>query len=435
MTDQPNVFFAPPWTIRVLIVALVVVGFLARERNRRIVEVYRATATIQVSQTMDANILESGDQNSDSDHYLRKLNTIEASLVNTDLMRQVITSNDLLNNSAFAGSGAESASLEHLARMLVSRTRANLREGTKLIDITVTNRDRDLATSLANWVSYGFVKQYSMRRLTMNRIANEALTNEAERLKIKLRNSEVALIDFRRSSKLYVSLEQRQSIVESRIASLSQSQDILERNYTRLKTDLSLVESFGDEPSGSQFEQVPSIWNSEEVRRYREMLLEEEMKLGEFSLRHKATHPVVAGGKKMLKRVEALLFESMKKRGNRLDADYQRLGIEREVAVRQLIQAEQESLTLSENAVEYNVLEREVKGNQALYSSVLDRIKEIDLTAGLMEEVITITQPATVANNISPPRNLWASAFTGLVLALLGVFLFGYFPFRLKGKS
>ncbi|MBT5709175.1 MAG: hypothetical protein HOI66_22875, partial [Verrucomicrobia bacterium] len=89
MTDQPNVFFAPPWTIRVLIVALVVVGFLARERNRRIVEVYRATATIQVSQTMDANILESGDQNSDSDHYLRKLNTIEASLVNTDLMRQV----------------------------------------------------------------------------------------------------------------------------------------------------------------------------------------------------------------------------------------------------------------------------------------------------------------------------------------------------------
>jgi len=271
----------------------------------------------------------------------------------------------------------------------------------------------------------------------MNRIAIGALTNEAERLIIKLRNAEVALIDFRRRSKLYVSLEERQSMLGSRVASLTQSRDNLVGVFARLEADRSLVKSFGDEPSASQFEQVPSIWNSEQVQRYRKLLAEVEMKVEELSFRHNESHPSVASEKKKLKWVEARLFGSMKKQANGLDAEYQRLQKERVVVWRQLTEAELESLDLSEMAVEYSVLEREVLGTKSLYFSVLDRIKEIDLTTGLMDVVITIIEPASYASNTN--RNgssgLWGSGLIGLVLALAGVYFFDHFPFRVKRES
>jgi len=223
-----------PRTIRVVVVVLVVLGFIWNGKHP-VVPMYRGTATIQVSQRMNGNLLGTGDQNSDSDYYLRKLKTIVASLVNTDLMNQVITDHDLLNNEAFAGRDADSASLSVLARKLVRKTRARLRDGTELIDVSIVDVDLELARNLVNWVSVGFIKQHATRSLNRNHHANEVLTNEAQRLKIKLRNAEVALIDFRRTSKLFVSLEERQSMVGSRVASLSQSQAIFDRDLARLK--------------------------------------------------------------------------------------------------------------------------------------------------------------------------------------------------------
>jgi len=248
-----------PRTIRILIVALVVVGCLAKEKSRNIVETYRGTTTIQVLQRMDGSFFGPNGQPSVPDYYQRKLNTIAATLANMDLMKQVIKDHDLLNNETFAGRDASSEDLGMLARRLVNRTTATLREDTELIDVSFRSVDRELARNLVNWIALGFVKQHSNQRLNMNRKANELLTNEAERLKVLLRNAEVALIDFRRTSKLVVSLEERQSIVASRVASLNQSKDSLDLEVARLEADLALVKTFGDEPSASQFEHVPSI--------------------------------------------------------------------------------------------------------------------------------------------------------------------------------
>jgi uncharacterized protein involved in exopolysaccharide biosynthesis len=434
--DSPMKTQISPLFIRSAIVILVVLVFIWNERHP-VVPVYRANATIQVTQRMDRNLLHSDVQNSEPDYYLRRLNTIVGTLANTDLMKQVITDNDLLNNETFAGRDASSASLGILARSLVGRTSATLREGTELIDVRIVDGDRELASNLVNLISLGFIKQHGNRKLNVNRYANSVLTNEAERLKIKLRNAEVALIDFRRSSGLVVSLEERQSIVGSRVASLHQLKDNSDREVARLKADLDLLRVFGDEPSVAQFEQIPSVWNSGEVNRYRNMLAEVEMKADESSLQYDESHPVVVGNLATLKRVKARLFESMKERANRLDADYMRTRRERDVLSEQLKMAEQESLTLSENAVEYNVLEREVAGTKTLYVSVLERIREIDLTTGLMEEVITVIEPASSAADISSrgSSRFWGSGLTGLVLALAGIFIFDHLLPRLKPKS
>jgi hypothetical protein len=52
-----------------------------------------------------------------------------------------------------------------------------------------------------------------------------------------------------------------------------------------------------------------------------------------------------------------------------------------------------------------------------------------------MDTIVTIIEPASGASDISPRRNLLASALTGLVLALVGVFMFDHFPFWSKPKG
>ena len=435
-SDSPKDTQTSSKTIRVVIVVLVVLGFIWGEWSP-VVPSYRGKATIRVSQRMDANILVSSEQNSGSDYYSRRLNTIVASLANTELMKQVITDHDLLNNETFAGPDASAASLDSLSRGLVWRTSASLREGSDLIDVSVVSKDQDLAMNLVNWVCQGFIRQHATQRLNRNHFANQVLKDETERLKLKLRNAEVALIDFRRTSKLLVSLEERQSIVGSRIASLHQSRNNADWELARVEADLALLSTFGDEPTVAQFDRVESIRNSEEVNRYRNMLAEVELKADESSLLYDESHPIVVSKTATLKRVEARLFESMKKRADRLEADYLRMRKERDLISEQLSMAEQESLTVSEDAVEYNMLEREVEGTKVLYSAVLDRTKEIDRSTGLAEEVINIVESAADAGLSSPSRSLQIlkGGLIGLVVALTGVYLFDNPPYRLKRKN
>ena len=434
--DLPEQSPSSHWILRVIIVAFVVVAFLGNTMSHGVPR-YRAVATIRVSQSMDSDVLDSEYLSDLPDYYLRKINTLVQSISNMKLMRQVIVDQDLLNNEDFAGRNASPGSLEIMAHYLKSRVTASLRPETELFDVRVDNRDPTLARNLVNWIAHGFITQQSNRRLNSNRYASEVLTNEAARLKIKLRNAEVALIDFRRNSNLVISMEERQAMLITKIASISEAKAGLDRNLIRLENDLNLVKSFGPDPSRAELEQVPSIWNSEEVQRYRKMLPEIEMKIDSLSFRHGETHPELEVERGMLERVELRIVEAMKTEAGRLEPEFRRLELEKDGLRQQLALVESESLRLAESAIEYNVLEREVEGALALYSSVLDRINAIDATSDHMDQVITVVEPAAGASDISPVRSsqLWRSGLMGLAVGLAGVFLFEQLKSSLKRKN
>lgn len=426
-----------PLISRMLIVAFVVAAFVGKEWPNKYEPVFRAIATLHVSQRMNSDFVDADDRNGSTDYFSRRINTIGASLANATLMRQVIADHDLLNNEVFLGGESRDPSLESLARRMVNLTSVRVRDETELIDVRFTYHEPSIARDLANWIAQGFIKQHSNRALKSNRFAIEVLTNEVERLKIKLRNAEVALIDFRRTSNLVSSLENRKSMLMARINSNSDARNRLDLNIARLKDDLNLVASFGEEPTATQLESVPGIWNSESVRQAREMLAEVEAKWDSLTLKYSESHPTFLAEKGRLEYVELRLVKVMQKEAGRLEPDLNRLRVERVGLQKLLAVAEAESLRLSETAVEYNVLEREVEGTKTLYHSVMDRIREIDLSAGLSDEVITVLEPATAATDITPNKNsqLLQSAVAGLVLSLVGILLFDKFPFRSKPNS
>ena len=383
----------------IILVAVVLSTFISWSKAKKVVPSYSATATIQVDYQQNSLLseIEQVDTQDFGDYDV--LNTIVATIANTDLMKQVITDHDLLNNETFAGPDAGSASLEDLASSLVGKTRANLREETRLIDLSISDDDRQMARNLINWIADGYIKQHANRRLNTNRYANGVLTNEAERLKIKLRNAEVALIDFRRTSRLIVSLEDKQSTVNSRIANLNGQLDTVDGDISKFENDLAQIRQFGTNADPSELSQVAKIIEARAVKeKYDEYILE-KTEFDKISKKYGSLHPTHKTATRKLQEAQDAFESVIREAPAILIRDYERLKLERAGLMEQVTAAELESLKLAEDAVEYNVLEREVEGTKVLFTSVLDRIKEIDLTSGLQDEVITVIERATSAAN------------------------------------
>ncbi len=412
----------PNWGARVLIVILFGVGGVFVEYQKQIEPMYRATATIMVESNLGMidSIFPAMDVGNDGDESSNGLNTLVEIIPSTKLMRQVIMDHDLLNRESFAGKNPSSGSLDSWARRLAARTYAKTREGTHLIDISVIDNDRDLARDLVNWIAAGYIKQHSNRNLAASQVAKSVLTEEAERLKKKLRMAEVALITFRKTAKLVVPIERRQAMLEDSLSDLDREHTRLKVGISQLKGDLEKIIGFGAKPNFDQLRTVPSVTELDSVDRIWKLFTAHEdaaMMLGddENKLEH---HQEVEG--KLRARLNSVLADAP----FQLEVKIDQLQSE-STNLQHLIQSqEEELLNLATHAVEYGVLQREVDATKALYESVLQRIKEVDLTKGFSDEVISIVEEAERATNISPRRMAARSVLLGCLLGIACIFVY-----------
>lgn len=415
--------FLEKWPI--IVIAVAISAAVSFKQSQNITSVFQAKATLQVdyNNTSLLSDIEQVNTTDLSDYDI--LNTIVETIANTELMRQVILDHDLLNNPEFAGEDAGSASLDRLARRLVGKVSTKLREETRLIDISLKDGNEELAIKLINWIAKGYIKQHATRRLDNNRFATGVLTNEAEMLKLKLRNAEMALIEFRRSSKLVVSLQERQGLVQVRINDLNTKLDTVRSSVSRIESDLALIKEFGEDASIEQLQRIPSIISTVNAEEYLTALGDQESTVANLALRYKERHPTRMAEQRKLDELRNTLRAALKKAPVSLDAEYRRLLLEKKTLETQVEAAEEESLALSSNAVEYNVLEREVATTTSLFDAVMTRIKEIDLTTGLQDQVISVIEEATRATDITPngQSKLLMGIVFGMALGMGAIYL------------
>src|SRR5437763_11224877 len=86
---------------------------------------------------------------------------------------------------------------EALAGALSGMVKANIRRGTRLIDLFVTNRDAVMAQRLAEAVGREYIRNSIERRATFSQESLRYLVEEEERLKLNLQKSEAAVAEYK----------------------------------------------------------------------------------------------------------------------------------------------------------------------------------------------------------------------------------------------
>ena len=362
-------------------------------------KIYESRAVVLVQQEAQ-KVVNIQDINQEDYKAADALKTVEQSLLSETLLLRVVKANGLDKDPEFAPPKEDgSAYLDtELVRRFSSKVDVKLRRGTRLIDVMVDDKDPIRSQQLTQSMIKEFEDQNFERQAADAKAANDALIQEADRLKEKLHKSELAVQQYREDYHA-VSLEDKQNIIVEKLKELNLKVTEAKSERLKLEADVATIKQ-GKANTPEKLLMLPSVAGLPVVGELRQELADKESKFKAESqlngLRESLNRTLVSVGDMVMKS-----YEAAKNTEAKLTAALQ--------------EQEQAALELNKIAIPYNVLVREQESDRALYESVLRRMKETNVSKNVEENNIRVVETPLVENKPAKPHKLKI-----LALALLG---------------
>ncbi len=434
LTDLPSLFFLLWENIWLLALCLAAALLVAAYYYRTAPRIYRASTIVQVEQEPE-RVLKVEQIVKEDLRGLEVMNTIVETLRSRPLLERVLDTNNLAQDPEFVArkEGENPPTREDLVGRLEGMVQTSLRRNTRLIDITVSHRSPRLAALIANSVSDTYLSQDFEMQTSSTKGASAFLKEESDRLKQKLEVSEKALNDYRQNVGS-ISLEQSQDIIIPQMRELS-------ARVTQAKADLIRLQSENEQILRCQ----SNVWGlldlsivtaDPNVALARSILAQAESDFALIGQRYREKNPkyVQAFNKVEVSRQSlsnSVLRAAAAVRTAGEDARVIDLGLSKFMH-----ESEQAALKLSEQAIGFNMLARDVESDRALFESVLNRLKETSLTTDLQLDKIHVVQAATEPTLPSSPNLVRTFGLGVMGGGLLGfVLVFGFKAFDTSFKS
>jgi capsular exopolysaccharide synthesis family protein len=408
------------WTIVVFLT--VVVGGVTAWTLRQ-TKIYRAVATVQVElqapsvlgrEVEQVEELGTGSYWNNQEYLQTQLKVIQS----REVASRVVKALNLDRDPDFAGPPDKQRNGIEIAEAVRSRMVAEQVRDSRLILISVEDRDPDRARDIANAAANAYLDQNVERMLSATVSALDWLSRQVDGLQHDLEESERALYDFRRDRDiLSVSLEDRQNITANQIQKLTDALTAARAHRIELGAKLAEVRGVShldplempvvDPMSSELFQQLK--------RRYAELDEERaglERHYGQNWPKRRETEDEIA-------RVRASIGTEVRAALAAVEAEY-RAAERTEAGLRAaLAQVQEDALKLNLQEIEYNRLVREQKNNAKMYELVLGRAKEADLAQLLRVNNLRILDEATTPTASIKPR-VWLNVLLAMVIGLVG---------------
>ena len=389
-------------------------------------QVFEARTVVQVEQQLRP-MMSLQDADREDLRTTDVLKTIEQNLGNKTVLMRAAQKMKLLEDPRFTserpGLPARLAALlrkptggpiseTDLLRSLESRVKVSLRRGTRLIDVTARAQDPSLARDLSIAVVSEHASLQFEQRLESSRPVNEHLVAEAARLKAKLEKSEQDLQAYRESQRA-VSLDESQNIVVETLKELNKSLGEARGARIQLEAEVAALDAPGKKPA--DFIATGIISALPGVVALKQRIAEQEGALASMAERYDSKNPKYLQARSEIEMLNRALEKAA------LDAAEQArrtLAAARETEQKLLAalrEQEQQALGLNKIAIRYNVLNRDVDSDRALYEAVLKQLKETEVVQGAGQEAVRIAEAATFPDRPVSPRK---SIVLALALAL-----------------
>ncbi len=310
-----------------------------------------------------------------------------------------------------AGIPARDATPDRVAAALSGMAASVYRTNTRLIDVLITTTDPNLSVKLANAYADEYIRYVFERRSEASKSATQFLLEEADRLRKKMRVSEEAMQSFRERERA-ASIENMLSAAQTQVSELTGVQNEIQKRIQQIDSDLAVVRT--NQGEVEELLTLPSVAAEPKVAQYSESLNARQRDLTLLSQRYRAKHPAYIAVKTQIDLTKADLRRVLKDSVNLLETARKRLEIQGEETRLARDRAEARLLEVTEKSIEYNDIKREQETDQALYNSVLSRLKEVDLTKQLTESPVRIHEPAVGAMPIRPSATkTWMQSLLG----------------------
>jgi capsular exopolysaccharide synthesis family protein len=377
--------------------------------------IYESRAVIQVEQK-EKKILKGDNIVEDASSNVDFVNSVVQALTSRNVLLRVIKANNLQNNPDFAKprSDGKPYTDSQLVLLMEKKVEVKLRRLTRLIDVTVKDKDPEMACTLARSVVSEFLKEGFEQRLSVTHVADNYLQQEADKLKIKLEKSEQELQAYKEKHNA-VSLEQSQNIIVDKLKDVSSAVTEAKNARIKLESDLEQLTRAGGK--SDDLMRISSVAALPEVASARDAYQKSFTEFSSMKERYLQKHPKFIAAKEQLDTLRSNLEEAVAKAGEILSKQYE--SAKETEAKLQASQKEQETqaLELNKLSIPYNVLAREVETDRALYESVVSRMKETGISSGVETAPYRVIEEPLVPSKPSSPHRL-----KDIVLAFIFLF-------------
>jgi polysaccharide biosynthesis transport protein len=305
---------------------------------------------------------------------------------------------------------------QKVIKNLQNKIDAQIRPNTKLIDVTLKDRDPLGAVNQVNTVVSAFINQNFINKLTTSNRAKSWLEKEAGSLKEKINKAELLLEDFT-AGKDYIQsdvLGQAPSTAFQRLGSLNTSYVESNNRRLQLEAQINSLKSILNRNIEDMLD-FPLITDNSIILPFKKRLLDLQIEYANLANKLKPKHPRMVDLQSNIEETKSTIKAAIQNMINTIQKEYQTLLAQENTLKRELQTQKTEIFGFSGNVREYNALKRDLEINQNLYLEVSRRLAETTLTEALTTNNMHLIEPA-LTSQLVPSRR---------VLLVLIHFVFG----------
>lgn len=399
---------------------------------------YQATATIQIDRNVAKVVkVEAPDATADVGDNLRFYQTQYDLLKSRSLADKVAADLDLANAPSFLNPKSSSPWARLLERLFPTRivqdgdferrkaTAASMVLGgvgvsplfnSRLVKVSYTGPDPDWTYQIANGVADSFIKANLERRYGASAYARTFLKERLEELKIKLEESEKALVAYAEQERI-LTVKGQPSQADSDLAALH-------AELQKVRTDRIRAEELWTQAVKSKGLGLPQILNDKSIEKLRErrtiLMAEYQEKLGLF----RPDYPDMRKIKAQLDQIDRDIELTATAIKDSLKTNYETLVQHESLLQKSIDQAMSQVLDARNKNIQFQILQRESDTNRSLYDGLLQQYKDVGVAGAVGTNNITIIDRADRPGSPFSPslkKNLAIWFILGLLAAAVAI--------------
>ena len=308
-------------------------------------------------------------------------------ILQTDaLAMQVIKDLHLDKNPKFTGRVEQPGNEDRLVKSFHKSLRISKVKGTRLIEIKFRSTDPQLSADVVNGLAKEYVDHYYRSQFQVNAQISSFLANQLKELQSKVEQSQQRLLAYQKQSGLF-GLDNKQNLVTAKLDDLNRGLTAAEAD--RIQKEVNYRLAVLGRP-----ELIAKLEPDNLITRLRAQMADLESQIAQASVQLGPAHPKMIELSKQLDQARRSIDAEVSTIGKRITYDY-KSALGRERILRDALEAQKQTADkLYANAVQSEILKHEFETNRKLYEDLLQKQKEVGISASLKSSNIWIVDPA-----------------------------------------
>lgn len=430
LRDYLRTIWRGRWTVVAITLAVLTISLVATLLSTPI---YRATVTVEV-QPQARRIMTGEDMTglgvqgyswTAEDRYIKTQLEI---LKSRSLAQQVVEEHLLDQDLRFPESNDPIATLINLVQV-------RPREGTGILEISIAGPDAEAITQWVNGVAVVYIdRNVEQARKTVDIVLKD-VHEQLHKMKDDLEDAQEKHLTLAREDGI-LDVAGQQLIINQEISRLTQEHAEARKDATELSRKRDTVNGLLEGVGNPML--IEEVAKDATVQGLIAKKSEVDKEIAQLAVTRRPGHPDYQRALSELESIESQLAAQYRAILDRMRSDYDS-AVEREKYLQtELSLAQLRAVKFGEDTSQYVITQADVDARNRIYDTVVTRLQEINLSAGVMSNNIRIVDPAIVPTRTVSPRkvmNLAGGLILGLLLGLGTVFFLDYLDNTIKSAE